>query len=73
MLETLNEGEWGLYVQEEYFDLIKDAGFDFVRLPVNWKAHTTYVGYDDGGVAYEIDPKFLLALIKLLDGHWSAI
>src|SRR5512134_2270109 len=29
MLEAPNEGEWGLFVQEEYFDLIKEAGFDF--------------------------------------------
>ncbi len=58
MLEAPNEGEWGLFVQEEYFDLIKDAGFDFVRLPVRWSAHTTYVGYDDGGVAHIIDPGF---------------
>src|SRR5688500_8874714 len=26
MLEAPNEGEWGLTVQEEYFDLIKEAG-----------------------------------------------
>src|SRR6185503_2464897 len=58
MLEAPNEGDWGLTVQEEYFDLIKEAGFDFVRLPVRWFAHTTYVGYDDGGTVYEIDPEF---------------
>ena len=34
MLEAPNEGEWGLRVQEEYFDLVKEAGFDFVRLPI---------------------------------------
>lgn len=67
MLEAPNEGEWGLTVQEEYFDLIKKAGFDFVRLPVNWKAHTTYVGYDDGGVAYEIDPKFFARVDEVVD------
>lgn len=39
MLEAPNEGEWGLFVQEEYFDLIKQAGFDFVRLPVRWNIH----------------------------------
>jgi len=39
MLEAPNEGEWGLYVEEEYFDLIKEAGFDFVRLPVRWNTH----------------------------------
>ena len=39
MLEAPKEGEWGLFVQEEYFDLIKEAGFDFVRLPVRWNTH----------------------------------
>lgn len=39
MLEAPNEGDWGLTVQEEYFDLIKEAGFDFVRLPVRWNTH----------------------------------
>jgi len=58
MLEAPNEGEWGLTVQEEYFDRIKDAGFDFVRLPVNWKAHTKRTGYDDGDTGYTIEPAF---------------
>jgi endoglucanase len=39
MLEAPSEGEWGLFVQEEYFDLIEEAGFDFVRLPVRWNTH----------------------------------
>ena len=39
MLEAPNEGDWGLYVQEEYFDLVKEAGFDFVRLPIRWSTH----------------------------------
>lgn len=38
-LEAPNEGEWGVTLQEEYFQLIKDAGFDSVRLPVRWNAH----------------------------------
>ena len=28
MLEAPSEGEWGLYVKEEYFERIKQAGFD---------------------------------------------
>src|SRR5689334_3367239 len=39
MLEAPQEGEWGLFVREEYFDSIKEAGFDFVRLPVRWNSH----------------------------------
>ncbi len=38
-LEAPSEGEWGVTLQEEYFQLIKDAGFDSVRLPVRWNAH----------------------------------
>ncbi|HLF74553.1 MAG TPA: glycoside hydrolase family 5 protein, partial [Anaerolineales bacterium] len=53
MLEAPNEGEWGLLVQEEYFDLIRQAGFDFVRLPVRWNAHA------EESAPYTLDPAFL--------------
>lgn len=39
MLEAPTEGAWGLTMQEEYFDLVKEAGFQTVRLPVRWSAH----------------------------------
>jgi len=39
MLEAPDEGEWGVYLREEYFDLIADAGFTGVRIPVRWSAH----------------------------------
>jgi endoglucanase len=58
MLEAPNEGEWGVTIQEEYFDLIKDAGFDFVRLPARWFAQTIDTGHDDGDIAHEITPEF---------------
>ncbi len=52
MLEAPNEGEWGLTVQEEYFDLVKEAGFDFVRLPVRWNSHA------EPEWPYTVDPAF---------------
>lgn len=52
MLEAPNEGEWGLTVQKEYFDLVKEAGFDFVRLPVRWSTHA------EQEYPYTIDPAF---------------
>ncbi len=52
MLEAPNEGDWGLTVHEEYFDLIQQAGFDFVRLPVRWNAHA------EESAPYTIDPAF---------------
>ena len=41
MLEAPNEGDWGLRVQEEYFDRVKAGIFDFVRLPVCWSTRGT--------------------------------
>jgi len=38
-LESPSEGEWGITVQEEYFQLIKDAGFNSIRLPISWSTH----------------------------------
>jgi len=40
-LEAPNEGDWGIILQEEYFDIIRDAGFSSVRIPIRWSAHTT--------------------------------
>ncbi len=38
-LDAPNEGEWGVTIKEEYFDLIREAGFDSVRIPVRWSTH----------------------------------
>jgi endoglucanase len=38
-LEAPNEGEWGVVLQEEYFERIAEAGFDTVRIPIRWSAH----------------------------------
>jgi endoglucanase len=39
-LDAPSEGEWGLTLQAEYFDRIKEAGFQSVRIPVRWATHT---------------------------------
>ncbi len=61
MLEAPNEGEWGLTVQEEYFDLVKEAGFDFVRLPVRWNTHAQQ------DWPYTIDPAFFERVDQVVD------
>jgi len=38
-LEAPREGEWGVYIRDEYFRIIKEAGFDTVRIPIKWSAH----------------------------------
>jgi endoglucanase len=51
-LDAPSEGEWGLTLKEEYFDQIKSAGFNSVRIPIRWVAHT------GPGPDFKIDPKF---------------
>lgn len=38
-LEAENEGEWGIVLQEDYFQIIAEAGFTAVRVPCRWSAH----------------------------------
>lgn len=38
-LEAPNEGDWGVTVKEEFFKLIKEKGFNSVRIPVKWSGH----------------------------------
>jgi endoglucanase len=38
-LEAPNEGEWGVTLKAEYFTIIKNAGFNSVRIPIKWSAH----------------------------------
>lgn len=51
-LEAPNEGEWGMVLEEAYFELISQAGFDSVRIPIRWSAHAL----EDE--PYTIEPKF---------------
>lgn len=51
-LEAPNEGEWGVTLKEEFFQLIQTAGFTAVRLPVRWSAHALEAE------PYTIDPEF---------------
>lgn len=52
-LDAPTEGEWGVVLKECYFDKIKEAGFDSVRLPVRWSTHAL----EDS--PYTIDPVFM--------------
>lgn len=40
-LEAPREGEWGMVLEEQFFELIADAGFDTVRVPIRWSAHAS--------------------------------
>jgi endoglucanase len=51
-LEAPREGAWGVVLQEEYFQLIGEAGFDTIRVPIRWSAHAAQTP------PYTIDEKF---------------
>lgn len=38
-LDGPSEGAWGLYLKEEYFVDIGEAGFDAVRVPIRWSRY----------------------------------
>ncbi|OHB52704.1 MAG: endoglucanase [Planctomycetes bacterium GWF2_42_9] len=51
-LEAPKEGDWGVTIKQEYFKIIKDAGFDSVRIPIRWSSHSLEQP------PYTIDPNF---------------
>ena len=51
-LESDKEGDWGVRLEAGYFETIKKAGFDTVRLPVKWSAHASATA------PFTIDAKF---------------
>lgn len=52
-LEAPNEGDWGYTIRGRDFQTIANAGFDTVRIPIKWSAHTSQTA------PYEIDRQFL--------------
>ena len=38
-LEAPSEGAWGVVLEEEFFKIIKDGGFDSIRIPIKFSAH----------------------------------
>jgi len=51
-LEAPTEGEWGMVLEARFFEEIRDAGFDSVRIPIRWSAHA------EREAPYTIDPEF---------------
>lgn len=51
-LEAPTEGEWGMTIEEGFFDLVKEAGFNSLRIPTRWTSHAA------AEAPYTIDPAF---------------
>jgi endoglucanase len=51
-LEAPVEGEWGMVIEEAFFDLVKQAGFNSLRVPTRWTSHAAMQA------PYTIEPEF---------------
>lgn len=60
-LEAPTEGEWGMTLQAEYFQLIQQAGFTTVRVPIRWSTHA------EANAPYTIDPTFFERVDWVID------
>ena len=61
-LEAPNdEGEWGLVLEDKYFTEIKNAGFNLVRIPIRWSAHSSNIA------PYTINEDFINRVDHVVD------
>ncbi|MCH2211589.1 MAG: glycoside hydrolase family 5 protein [Fuerstiella sp.] len=61
MLEAPNEGDWGVRFDDSFPSLIRDVGFDHVRIPIRWSAHLV------DPQATSIRPAFLRRVREVVD------
>ncbi len=60
-LEAPFEGEWDVIIKDEYFTIMKEAGFKSVRIPIRWSAHA------DTMAPYAIDSVFMARVKYVVD------
>lgn len=60
-LDGPSEGEWGHKIAADSFRVIAQAGFDTVRIPVRWSAHT------GGAPDYRINESFFRRVSQVID------
>lgn len=51
-LEAPSEGEWGMVLEEGFFELVRQGGFKTIRLPTSWTNHAARTA------PYRVDPKW---------------
>jgi endoglucanase len=60
-LEAPREGDWGVKIEAEFFEKIKQGGFEHVRVPIKWSAHAAKEA------PYTIDPEFFARIDWVLE------
>ncbi len=64
-LEAPREGDWGYKIRAEDFKRLKLAGFDTVRVPIKFSAHT------DNNPPYRISPDLIKRVDQIVD--WAIV
>ncbi len=65
ILDAPNEGEWGITFQNYFFDLVKNVGFNVVRIPIRWSAHADITS------PYTISPSFFERIDEIVQNALS--
>ena len=60
-LDAPKEGDWGHKIDAKSFKIVADAGFDTVRIPVKWSAHTS------GAPTFRIKERFFQRVTEVID------
>jgi len=60
-LEAPNEGDWGVYIKDEYFRTIREAGFHTVRIPIRWSNHAEH------SPPYKIEDSFFKRIDRVVN------
>lgn len=64
-LEADNEGDWGYRIRRRDFQVIKRAGFDTVRVPIKFSAHT------ESFSPYTVSPELFKRVDQVID--WASL
>ncbi len=59
-LNAPNEGEWGYRIEEEHLRIIAAAGFDTIRVLIDWHSHT------ETGAPYRVDPAYFVRIDEVI-------
>ncbi len=69
------DGAWGNPIQDEYFEIVKAAGFNSVRIPVAWQNNSNPTTHEVSperlaGVVEDISLAINAGLAVVVDFHW---
>ncbi|PHS26319.1 MAG: glycoside hydrolase [Robiginitomaculum sp.] len=59
-LNAPNEGDWTYRIEQSHIEMVAQAGFDSIRVPIAWSAHAAHVA------PYSIEPEFFTRIDQVI-------